>query len=458
MGQRILVIDDERDILETLREILEYEGYTVILAENGEEGLARVREEKVDLVLCDVKMAKMDGMEVLRRIHTEHRDLPVIMISGHGTIQTAVEAVKLGAYDFIEKPPDLNRLLITIRNALEKHSLVQETKKLRKQVKGLQPIIGESKAIQQIRETIERIAPLDTRVLITGESGVGKELVAKWIHELSPRAAGPLVEVNCAAIPSELIESELFGHEKGAFTSAIKQRIGKFEEANGGTLFLDEIGDMSLSAQAKVLRALQENRIVRVGSNKPIEIDVRVISATNKNLLEACKNGTFRDDLYHRIATVIIHVPPLRERVEDIPLLVNHFLTEICEKYHFPPKEIKPVVMEKLKQLPWTGNVRELHNVVERLAIFSDRVIDEAVLEKHVLGLLPSQETLESLFSQFNDLSAFREEMERRFITFKLKENDWNISKTAEVLNIQRPYLHTKMEKLAIRKPDNKLS
>lgn len=455
MGSRILVIDDDRDILETLREILEFEGYQVDLAESGEAGLKRVDEGGIDLVLCDVKMARMDGMEVLRRLQAEHSDIPVIMISGHGTIETAVEAVKLGAFDFIEKPPDLNRLLITVRNALEKHTLVRETKKLRKKVKGLQPIIGESKAIQRIREMIERIAPLDTRVLITGESGVGKELVARWIHELSSRSRGPFVEVNCAAIPSELIESELFGHEKGAFTSAIKQRIGKFEEASGGTLFLDEIGDMSLSAQAKVLRALQENRITRVGSNKPIEVDVRVVSATNKNLIEAYQKGEFREDLYHRIATVIIHVPPLRERPEDIPLLVNHFLAEICEKYHFPPKEVTPEVMERLKQLPWTGNVRELHNVVERLAIFSDRIIDEKIFEQHVLGLIPRQETLESLFLKHDDLGAFKDEMERRFIEYKLRQHNWNISKTAEALNIQRSYLHVKMEKLGIHRPES---
>src|SRR4029078_10260361 len=336
----ILIIDDEKAIRKTLTEILSYEGYKIDEAGDGEEGLRRYREKEYDVILCDIKMPKMDGIEFLEKIKEANPDIPIIMISGHGTIETAVEAVKKGAYDYIDKPPDLNRLLITIRNAMDKTSLVAETKVLKRRVSKVQDMIGDSTPIQKIRETIEKVAPTEARILITGENGVGKELVARWVHEKSNRASGPMVEVNCAAIPPELIESELFGHEKGSFTSAIKQRIGKFESANGGTLFLDEIGDMSLSAQAKVLRALQESKITRVGGDKEITVDVRVVAATNKDLLKEVDKGNFRLDLYHRLSVIIIHVPTLNERRDDIPVLVEQFLEDICTDYGVPVKKI----------------------------------------------------------------------------------------------------------------------
>src|SRR6195952_469027 len=345
----ILIIDDEKAIRKTLSEILSYEGYKIDEAGDGEEGFRKFREKEYDVILCDIKMPKMDGIEFLEKAKESNPDLPIIMISGHGTIETAVEAVKKGAYDYISKPPDLNRLLITIRNAMDKTSLVAETKVLKRKVSRVQDMIGESTPIHKIRETIEKVAPTDARILVTGENGVGKELVARWVHEKSNRATGPMVEVNCAAIPSELIESELFGHEKGSFTSAIKQRIGKFESANGGTLFLDEIGDMSQSAQAKVLRALQENKITRVGGEKEIDVDVRVVAATNKDLLKEIEAGNFRMDLYHRLSVILIHVPPLIDRKDDIALLTQSFLDEICNEYGMPVKKISDAAMDALK-------------------------------------------------------------------------------------------------------------
>lgn len=371
----ILIIDDERAIRKTLGEILSYEGYKIEEASDGEEGLRKFKERAWDVVLCDIKMPKLDGIEFLEKAREANPDVPIIMISGHGTIETAVEAVKKGAFDYISKPPDLNRLLITLRNAMDKTSLVTETKVLKRKVSKVQEMIGESPAIQRIKDTIEKVAPTDARVLITGENGVGKELVARWLHEKSNRAGGPLVEVNCAAIPGELIESELFGHEKGSFTSAIKQRIGKFEQASGGTLFLDEIGDMSLSAQAKVLRALQEGKITRVGGDKEISVDVRVVAATNKDLLKEVEERNFRLDLYHRLSVILIHVPSLNDRRDDIPLLVDKFLENICADYGIAKKEIDNDAMEVLKQYNWTGNIRELRNVVERLVILSGKTI-----------------------------------------------------------------------------------
>jgi len=371
----ILIIDDEKAIRKTLSEILSYEGYKIEEAGDGEEGLKRFKEKAYDVVLCDIKMPKLDGIEFLDKAREANPDVPVIMISGHGTIETAVEAVKKGAYDYISKPPDLNRLLITIRNAMDKNNLVTETKVLKRKVSKVEEMIGESAPIIKIKETIDKVAPTDARILVTGENGVGKELVARWVHEKSNRATGPLVEVNCAAIPSELIESELFGHEKGSFTSAVKQRIGKFEQAHGGTLFLDEIGDMSLSAQAKVLRALQEGKITRVGGDKDISVDVRVIAATNKDLLREVDDKNFRLDLYHRLSVIIIHVPSLNDRREDIPLLVDKFLTDICADYGIPKKGIDKEALEGLKQHNWTGNIRELRNVVERLIILSGKTI-----------------------------------------------------------------------------------
>src|ERR1700744_294332 len=374
---RILIIDDERAIRNTLREILEYEDYEVEDIDNGVDGLELIRKNDYDLVLCDIKMNRMDGMEVLTEGLTIKPDLPFIMISGHGTVETAVEASKKGAFDFISKPPDLNRLLITVRNALDRGSLVTETKVLKRKVSKVRPILGESQAIARIKETIDRVAPTDARVLVTGANGAGNELVARWLHEKSNRANAPLVEVNCAAIPSELIESELFGHEKGSFTSAVKQRIGKFESANGGTLFLDEIGDMSQSTQAKVLRALQENKITRVGGEKEIDVDVRVVAATNKDLLKEIELGNFRMDLYHRLSVILIHVPPLIDRKDDIGLLTQSFLDEICNDYGMPVKKISEGALDALKSLPWTGNIRELRNMVERLIILSDKTITE---------------------------------------------------------------------------------
>ncbi len=371
----ILIIDDERAIRKTLGEILSYEGYKIEEASDGEEGLRKFKEKAYDVVLCDIKMPKLDGIEFLDKAREANPDVPIIMISGHGTIETAVEAVKKGAFDYISKPPDLNRLLITLRNAMDKTSLVTETRVLKRKVSKTQEMIGESPAIQRIKDTIEKVAPTDARVLITGENGVGKELVARWLHEKSNRAGGPLVEVNCAAIPGELIESELFGHEKGSFTSAIKQRIGKFEQASGGTLFLDEIGDMSLSAQAKVLRALQEGKITRVGGDKEISVDVRVVAATNKDLLQEVEEKNFRLDLYHRLSVILIHVPSLNERREDIPALVDRFLENICAEYGITKKDIDKTALDALKTYNWTGNIRELRNVVERLVILSGKTI-----------------------------------------------------------------------------------
>ena len=372
---QILIIDDERAIRSVLKDILGNEGYKVEEAVDGEEGLKKFLSATYDVVLCDIKMPKVDGLEFLIKATEANPDVPVIMISGHGNIETAVEAVKKGAYDYISKPPDLNRLFITIRNAMEKNVLVKETKVLKRKVSKVQEIIGESDAIKKIKETIEKVAPTEARVLVTGENGSGKELVARWLHEKSNRAAAHIVEVNCAAIPSELIESELFGHEKGSFTSAIKQRIGKFEQANGGTLFLDEIGDMSLSAQAKVLRALQEGKITRVGGDKEINVDVRVVAATNKDLLKEVEEKNFRLDLYHRLGVILIHVPSLNDRRDDIPLLVEKFLGDIAEEYGQPKKVIDKKAIDALLQHNWTGNIRELRNVVERLIILSGKSI-----------------------------------------------------------------------------------
>lgn len=371
----ILIIDDEKAIRKTLGEILSYEGYKIDEAGDGEEGLKRFKEKSYDVVLCDIKMPKIDGIEFLDKASEINSDIPIIMISGHGTIETAVEAVKKGAYDYVSKPPDLNRLLITIRNAMDKTDLVTETKVLRRKVIKVEEMIGESAPILKIRETIDKVAPTDARIMIMGENGVGKELVARWIHEKSSRNKNPLVEVNCAAIPGELIESELFGHEKGSFTSAVKQRIGKFEQAHGGTLFLDEIGDMSLNAQAKVLRALQEGKITRVGGDKDITVDVRVIAATNKDLLREVDEKHFRLDLYHRLSVIIIHVPSLNDRKDDIPLLVEKFLTDICADYGIAQKDIDDDALKALQENNWTGNIRELRNVVERLVILSGKNI-----------------------------------------------------------------------------------
>lgn len=380
----ILIVDDEKSIRQALKEILEDESYEVSEAADGEAGWTCLQSEKIDVVLCDIKMPKMDGIELLEKAMSLDDPPPFIMISAHGTIETAVDATKKGAYDFIQKPPDLNRLLLTVRNALDKSTLQTETRRLKKKISGKFTMVGESRGIREIMSTIEKVAPTEARVLITGENGTGKELVARALHEKSNRSTGPLVEVNCAAIPSELIESELFGHEKGSFTSAHKQRSGKFEQAGGGTLFLDEIGDMSLSAQAKVLRALQENQISRVGGDKSIKVDVRVIAATNKDLKKEIEEGRFREDLYHRLSVMIIQVPALRDRKEDISLLVDHFIEQISSEYGVAPKQVAPEAIEQLQEYKWTGNIRELRNIVERLIIMSHDEITLQDVKKYV--------------------------------------------------------------------------
>jgi DNA-binding NtrC family response regulator len=418
MAKKILLVDDEKSIRKTLREILEFEKYEVAEATDGLDALAQVKKTQFDVILLDIKMPKMDGMDTLERLRILVPDVPVIMISGHGTIKTAVEAVREGAFDFIAKPPDLNRLLITIRNAFDKSSLVSEAKVLKRKVSRykVQQIIGESAGIQQIRETIDRVAPTDARVLVTGANGTGKELVARWLHEKSQRREQPIVEVNCAAIPAELIESELFGHEKGAFTSAHKQRIGKFEQANGGTLFLDEIGDMSLAAQAKVLRALQESQITRVGGDKAIKVDVRVVAATNKDLRKAIQEGKFREDLYHRLAVIIIDVPALNERREDIPLLVQHFNRIICKEYGVPPKTFTDEAIDLLQSVNWTGNIRELRNVVERLLILSDKTVDADNVHQNVLQhSVDATQQLQYLLDEFDSAQELHDLIDNHF-------------------------------------------
>lgn len=386
---KILIIDDERAIRNTLKDILEAEKYTIDTAEDGLIGFEKIQQNDYDVILCDIKMPRMDGMEVLDKT-MEITDTPIIMISGHGTIDTAVDSIKKGAYDYISKPPDLNRLLVTIRNAMDKSKLITETKVLRKQVDKKWEMIGESEPMIQIQEMIEKVAPTTARVLITGENGTGKELVARAIHENSMRIKSPFIEVNCAAIPSELIESQLFGHEKGSFTSAIKMRKGDFEQAHGGTLFLDEIGDMSLSAQAKVLRALQENKITRVGGEKEINVDVRIIAATNKDVNEEIKNGRFREDLYHRLSVILIRVPSLRERKDDIPILANHFIEEFSANQGKLPIKLDTAAIEELQEIKWTGNIRELRNVIERLVILCSGTIGVEDVKKYVQPLFPN--------------------------------------------------------------------
>jgi len=383
----ILIIDDEAAIRSALKEILEYESYTVKEAEDGPTALKMLEKETFDLVFCDIKMPRMDGLEVLEKIREKEIESPVVIITGHGSVETAVDALKKGAYDFIQKPLDLNRILVTVRNATNQASLVKETKSLRKKVNKIagSEIVGESAAIMEIKKMIDTVAPTEARVLITGGNGCGKELVAKQLHEKSDRANGPFIEVNCAAIPSELIESELFGHEKGAFTSAIKTRPGKFELADGGTIFLDEIGDMALAAQAKVLRALQESKITRVGGDKDMKVNVRVLAATNKDLRQEIAEGRFREDLYHRLSVIVIRVPLLKDRKEDLPLLADHFLNQIAEEYGQPKKEITPGALKALQELDWSGNVREFRNVMERLVILSPKAIDEKAVRAYAV-------------------------------------------------------------------------
>ena len=450
----ILVTDDERAIRNTLKEILEFEDYKVSTAESGQEALDFIAKESIDLMFLDIKMQGMDGLETLAKLREVGHEFPVIMISGHGTIEIAVEATKIGAYDFLQKPPDLNRLLLTVRNALSVQTLTREVSQIKKKLPKIQDIIGESKAISRIKSMIDKVAPTQSRVLITGENGTGKELVATWIHEKSPRSSGPFVEVNCAAIPSELIESELFGHEKGAFTGANEQRIGKFEQADGGTLFLDEIGDMPLDAQAKVLRALQENKITRVGGNGIISVDVRILAATNKNLEGEIKEGHFREDLFHRISVIPIHVPPLRERKEDISLIAEACLTKLkTSDISFSSVSFSKDGLKALESREWTGNVRELQNAVERLGILSPT--DE--IDKEAVSLVLKQKKsdskdLQSIVEGANDFQDFKESAERLFLVQQLEKHDWNISQTAEAVGIQRSHIYNKMKKYNIER------
>jgi len=450
----ILITDDEKSIRNILRDILEFENYGVQEAENGEEALSAVANKPIDLVICDIKMKGMDGIEVLEKIKSSKPEVPVIMISGHGTIKIAVDAAKKGAFDFLEKPPDLNRLLITVRNALDSSKLKRENRQIRTELHGVKEIIGDSPEIERIKKTIEKIAPSNSRVLITGENGTGKELVARSIHTLSNRASKKFVDVNCAAIPSELLESELFGHEKGAFTGATHQRIGKFEMAHEGTLFLDEIGDMSPDAQAKVLRALQENQIMRVGGTETVKVDVRVISATNKELQQEIENGNFREDLFHRLSVIPIHLPPLRERKGDIPTLAKLYLAGLGdEDIVFAGKSFSDDALEALKKQTWSGNIRELQNVVERLALLApEDVITAKDVEQLVINRKQQKQVLNDLINDTDTFQQYKEEAERLFLIKKLEKYDWNVSATAEAIDIQRSHIYNKMKKYDIER------
>ncbi len=450
----ILVTDDERAIRSTLKEILEFEGYTVSTAESGAEALKIVAKETIHLMFLDIKMKGMDGLETLKKLRESGSEIPVVMISGHGTIEIAVEATKYGAFDFLEKPPDLNRLLLATRNALSQESLSRKITKMKERLPKLPPILGESAAINRIKNLIEKVAPTKSRVLITGANGTGKELVARWIHELSPREGENFIDVNCAAIPPDLIESELFGHEKGAFTGAHQKRKGKFELADGGTLFLDEIGDMPLEAQAKLLRALQEQQITRVGGSNVINVDVRVIAATNKNLEEEIANGNFREDLYHRIGVIPIQIPPLDERKQDIPSLAKAWLTKLQnDDISFSNISLSGGALNALQDRSWSGNVRELQNSIERLAILSN---DGEITEELVSAILePSsikKTDLNELATAENDFQLFKESAERLFLEQQLEKHDWNISQTAETIGLQRSHVYNKMKKYNIER------
>jgi DNA-binding NtrC family response regulator len=440
----ILVVDDEASIRDSIKMILEYEHFAVAFAENGQAALARAAEIAPDLILMDIKMPGKDGIEVLSEIKKANPLLPVIMISGHGTFDDAVRATKLGAFDYLPKPLDRDKLLVTVRNALDQRYLAEELTRVR----GKDDILGSSRGIREITGLIARVAPTEARVLITGESGAGKELVARAIHRGSKRVSRPLIEVNCAAIPAELIESELFGHEKGSFTGATALRIGKFEQADGGTIFLDEIGDMSLQAQAKVLRALEEGKIERVGGNKLISVDVRVISATNKDLTEEISEGRFREDLFHRLNVIPVHVPPLRERREDIPILVRAFITDVCAKNGIAAKEISEETMKLLQGMDWSGNVRELRNAVERLVIMSPGARIEALQVESFAGR--KQGTLDALLDTGSSFQDFKDRAEAAFIKHQLSQHGWNVSKTAEALEMERSHLYTKIKKYGI--------
>jgi DNA-binding NtrC family response regulator len=456
MGKKplILVTDDEVSIRNSLREILEFEEYSVVEAESGSEAIELIQRKPVDLVLLDIKMKGMDGIETLEKIKEMASELSVIMISGHGTIKIAVEATKLGAFDFIEKPPDLNRLLISVRNGLKGSELVRQNREILGELHGAKEIKGDSPVIQQIKKTIAKVAPSNSRVLITGENGTGKELIARSIHHNSKRSAGKFVDVNCAAIPADLLESELFGHEKGAFTGAVEQRIGKFEQADGGTLFLDEIGDMSPDAQAKVLRVLQENNITRVGGTESIQIDVRVLAATNKDLLMEVDEGKFREDLFHRLNVIPIHLPPLRERKEDIPTLARWFLSNLAaDEIMFANKTFSEEAINELQNQKWPGNIRELQNAVERIALLSNNSeISAQDVQNHVTGGRKAKNVLNDIINETDSFQEYKEEAERMFLLKKLEKYDWNISATADAIDIQRSHIYNKMKKYDIER------
>jgi len=449
----VLVVDDEKDIRKTLRMILEYDHFEVHFAEDGPSALAQISNTTFDAMLLDIKMAGMDGLEVLQKAKGMQPDLPIVMISGHGTIETAIKAAKLGAFDFLQKPPDRDKLLIVVRNAVNQKRLLTDFKQLKEKVEGKDAILGESPKIKEVLTAIERVAPTPARVLITGENGSGKELVARAIHRMSKLADKPLVEVNCAAIPNELIESELFGHEKGSFTGATSQRIGKFELADGGTLFLDEIGDMSLNAQAKVLRALEEGKVERVGGDKQIEVNVRVVAATNKNLIEAIRQGLFREDLYHRLSVIPINVPPLRDRREDIPLLASAFATDICSRYGMAQKSFSDDALRKLKAVDWSGNVRELRNAVERLVIMTPSNVIE--IDQMDASTTIGKREFDDLMQQGGTFQDFKDRSEAAYIKKRLEAYGWNISRTAEALDIQRSHLYNKMKKFGLNRGDD---
>lgn len=446
----VLIIDDELEICESIKMILEYEDYLVDYSTDSSEGLQKIETGSFDAVMLDIQMPNLNGFEVLNRVKEQNIDVSIIVISAFSSLENAIKATKLGAFDFIEKPIDRDKLLLAVRNAVSHQNLIKENKELKKDLGPAEAIVGKSPQLQNVLSVIQRVSKTDVRVLITGENGTGKELVAREIHKQSSRANQKFIEVNCAAIPNELIESELFGHEKGSFTGAMQQRIGKFELANKGTLFLDEIGDMSLQAQAKVLRAIEDCKIERVGGNKKIDVDVRIISATNKNLKEEITKGNFREDLFHRLCVIPIHVPALKERVEDIPLLVSHFAKEICAKYLIPPVEFTEGALNVLKEFEWRGNVRELRNIVERIIIM---IPDKQIREKDVLNLVaPSTVKMDDIMNINNSFQDFKEKAERAFILKQLEANAWNISKTADILGIQRSHLYAKMKKYDIEK------
>ena len=446
----ILIIDDEKEICESIKMILEYEGYEVSYSTSAKDGISKLSSNNFSGLLLDIQMPEMSGFEVLKKVKEKHHSLSVIIISAHGSVENAIRATKLGAFDFIEKPIDRDKLLLSTRNAVEQFNLLTENIEIKKVLEGGGDILGNSKQIKNILELIEKVAPLNTRVLITGENGTGKELVARAIHKNSSRKDNPFIEVNCAAIPNELIESELFGHEKGSFTGAVQQRIGKFELANKGTIFLDEIGDMSHQAQAKVLRAIEDGKIERVGGGKKIDVDVRIIAATNKNLLEEIEKENFREDLFHRLNVIPIEIPPLRERKDDIPILLEFFANDITARHKKAPTKFTTDAIKLLQEMNWSGNVRELRNIVERIII----IIDKREIERKDIEVLfaPSRATMDSIIDDSNSFQEFKEKAERAFIVKQLNENNWNISKTAEILDIQRSHLYNKMKKYEIEK------